>query len=147
MKIALGSDHAGFEPPAPLFKPAMAEWLRARGHEVVDCGCSGPEAVDYPDVAKAVAEQVASGACERGVLICGTGIGMSIAANRVAGVRAAGCATEKMAQLAREHNDANVLCLGRRLLTFEQCEAIAEVWLDTPASQLERHRRRVEKMG
>jgi ribose 5-phosphate isomerase B len=147
MKVALGSDHAGYEPPEPLYKPAMAEWLCSKGYEVVDLGCHGPEPVDYPDVARAVAKSVASGECARGVLICGTGIGMAIAANRIPGVRAAACVTEQMARLAREHNDANLLCLGRRLVTIDECRRIAEVWLTAETSDLERHRRRVEKMG
>ena len=147
MKIALGSDHAGYEPPEPLYKPSMVEFLTELGHEVVECGCDGPEAVDYPDVAKAVADSVGSGACERGVLICGTGIGVSITANRNPAIRAAVCTSEDMARLSREHNDANVLCLGRRVLTFEECIAVTRIWLDTEASTVERHQRRIAKMA
>ncbi len=147
MKIALGSDHNGYKSPEPLYKPGMAAFLEEMGHEVLDCGCNGPDAVDYPDVAKGVAEAVVSGKCDRGVLICGTGIGMSITANRVAGVRAAVCTNEEMARLAREHNDANVLCMGKWILSFDECKWIARLWLETAVSDGERHQRRIAKMG
>lgn len=147
MKIAVGSDHAGFEAPEPFYKSAFIEHLKARGHEVVDCGPCNSDAVDYPDYARKVCDTITNGRAERGVLLCGTGIGMSIAANRVSGIRAAVCATPEMAKLSREHNDANVLCLGRRTLSLEECLKLIDIWMDTPFSGVERHKRRVEKMG
>ncbi len=147
MKIAVGSDHAGYEDPPPHYKPAIEAHLRACGHEVIDCGTTGPEAVDYPDFAYKVCDAVMRGEADRGVLVCGTGIGMSISANRVPGIRAATCANEEMARLARAHNNANVLCLGRRILTFDECRKIVDAWLAAEFSEAERHVRRVEKMG
>jgi len=147
MRVAIGSDHAGYEDPPPHYKPAIEAWLRDRGHKVDDCGTNGPEAVDYPDIAKCVAEKVQHGDADVGVLLCGTGIGMSIAANRLAGVRAAVCTSAEMARLSREHNDANVLCLGRRIVGLEECTAILDAWFNEAASSAERHRRRVEKMA
>ncbi len=146
MRIALGSDHAGYEGEPP-YKPAFAKHLAARGHEVVDCGTDGPDSVDYPDFGENVAKAIVEGRADRGVLLCGTGIGISIAANRHAGIRAATCANEDMARLSREHNDANVLCLGRRILDLAACLHLIDIWLDTPFSAGERHVRRVEKMG
>ncbi len=146
MKIAVGSDHAGYEGEKP-YKPAIINHVDARGHEVIDCGTSGPEPVDYPDLAKCVADAVCAGRADMGILVCGTGIGMAIAANRLAGVRAATCANRDMARLAREHNDANVLCLGRRILTLDTCIELIDVFLDTPFSNAERHKYRVAKLG
>ncbi len=147
MRIAVGSDHAGYEEPAPYYKPAIMEHLKKRGHEVVDCGTNGPDSVDYPDFAVAASQAILDGKAERGVLLCGTGIGISIAANRFHGIRAAVCATPEMAQLSREHNDANVICLGRRILSLDECLHLIDIWLDTPFSAGERHMRRVAKMG
>ena len=147
MKIAVGSDHAGFEGPGALYKPAIIEHVLALGHEVVDCGTNGPQAVDYPHFADKVARAVQEGAVDGGILMCGTGIGMSMAANRHAGVRAATCATPDMARLAREHNNANVLCMGRRILSLEQCLELVDIFLATSFSEAERHRRRVGMMG
>ncbi len=147
MKIAVGSDHAGFEAPPPFYKPALIDYLKAKGHTVVDCGTNGPDSVDYPDIAGAVCSSVLQGEAERGVLICGTGVGVSIAANRHPGIRAAACTSPYLAELSRSHNDANVLCLGRRVLTLEECFAILDVWMSTAFSDGERHRRRVEKLG
>jgi len=147
MKIAVASDHAGFEGPEPLYKPAIVAHLSALGHEVVDCGPATPDPVDYPDMAERVCRALLSGGADLGILLCGTGIGMSIAANRHPGIRAAVCTTEDMARLSREHNNANILCLGRRTLPLEQCLALADLWLATPFSEGERHRRRVDKLG
>ena len=147
MRIAVGSDHAGFEDPPPWYKPAIIEHVKARGHDVIDCGTNGPESVDYPDFADVVCQTILSGEAERGVLMCGTGIGVGIAANRHKGIRAATCATPDMARLSREHNNANVICLGRRILTLDDCIRLIDIWLDTPFSGGERHTRRVEKMG
>ena len=146
MKIAIGSDHAGYEGVIP-FKPELVKHLESLGHDVLDCGTAGPEPVDYPDYAQKVSDAVLRGAADYGVLMCGTGIGMSIAANRNRGIRAAACATPDTARLAREHNDANVLCLGRRILSLKTCIELLDVFLNTPFSEGERHKRRVAKMG
>lgn len=146
MKIGLGCDHAGYEGPPPLYKPSIKEHLKGRGFEVVDFGTFGPQPVDYPDFAKAVCEAIREGEIHKGVLICGTGIGMSISANKFPWIRAAVCTTPLMASLARTHNDSNVLCLGKRILTLEECLTILDIWLDTPFSGEERHCRRIEKI-
>lgn len=146
MKIAVGSDHAGFEDPPPYYKPAIVEHLKQQGHEVVDCGPDGPEAVDYPDYAEKVCRAILAGEAERGVLICGTGIGIAMAANRHKGIRAAPCISLEQVRLTREHNNANVLCLGRRLLELEACYELVDLWLQTPFSNGERHCRRINKM-
>jgi ribose 5-phosphate isomerase B len=141
MKIAMGSDHAGFE-----LKGRIAEQLRAAGHEVADLGTHSKESVDYPDYAAAVGRSVAAGDAERGVLVCGTGIGVCMAANKVAGVRAALVHDRYTAVMSREHNDANVLCLGARVLDADEATAIAELWLTVEFGG-DRHARRVEKIN
>ena len=140
MKIALGADHAGFE-----LKEKIKQHLRDRGFEVVDKGTDSPQSVDYPDFARAVGESVAQGSSERGILVCGTGIGMSIAANKVPGIRAANVTTENEAQLSREHNNANVLALGARLLDEQAAMKIVDCWLATPFLA-GRHANRVDKI-
>ena len=140
MRLAAASDHAGF----PL-KNHLVAWLSARGHEVVDLGTHSAESTDYPDFAHEVARRIASGEVERGLLVCGTGIGMSIAANRHAGVRAARCLTEYDARMARAHNDANVLALGERVTGVGLAEAILETFL-AAAFEGGRHARRVERI-
>lgn len=147
MRIAVGSDHAGFEMPEPFYKPEIMDYLAAKGHEVIDCGTNGPESVDYPDFAERVCRAILSGEAERGVLICGTGMGISMAANRHRGIRAAVVVTSEMAELSRSHNNANVICLGRRTTTLEACKAYIDIWLETPFSGGERHERRIAKMG
>jgi ribose 5-phosphate isomerase B len=139
--IALGADHAGF----PL-KQALKSWLAARGHLVVDLGTHSGEPVDYPDYAGAVADAVSTGRAERGVLVCGSGIGMAMAANKVQGIRAAVATDVATARLSREHNDANVLALGARLTPADEAEHIVEAWLDT-AFAGGRHARRVQKLA
>ena len=138
--IIIGSDHAGFD-----LKERVKEWLEERGFSVEDLGSRSPEQVDYPDYAHKVAEAVGSGRRARGVVICGTGIGVSIAANRHKGVRAAVVCSEDTARLAREHNDANVLALGGRTLDPALAERILDVWLETPFAG-GRHARRVAKI-
>lgn len=138
--IIVGSDHAGFD-----LKERVKEWLEARSFAVEDAGVRSPEQVDYPDYAHLVADAVSSGRRARGVLVCGTGIGVSIAANRHAGVRAAVAWSEETARLAREHNDANVLALGGRTLDPVLAERILDVWLKTPFAG-GRHARRVAKI-
>lgn len=146
MKIALGADHCGYEPPEPHFKPAIKACLEELGHEVIDCGAFGPESVDYPDYGDKVAHAILSGQAEQGVLICGTGMGISIAANRHPGIRATVCVTPEMVRLAREHNDANVLCLGKRVLSIEESKKLLALWFAIPFNGGERHRRRIEKL-
>ncbi|MHA1601238.1 MAG: ribose 5-phosphate isomerase B [Alphaproteobacteria bacterium] len=139
--IAIGSDHAGYE-----MKVTLIEELRSLGHDVLDLGCDGLESVDYPDFGKVVAEAVADGRAERGVVVCGTGIGISMAANRNPRVRAAVCWDETSARLAREHNDANVLALGARLIGPEVAKACLRVFLATEFAG-GRHTARVAKLG
>jgi ribose 5-phosphate isomerase B len=138
--IIIGSDHAGFD-----LKERVKEWLEARGFEIEDVGSRSPEQVDYPDYAHKLAEAVSSGRRARGILVCGTGIGVSIAANRHKGVRAAVVCSEATARLAREHNDSNVLALGGRTLDPALAERILDVWLETPFAG-GRHARRVAKI-
>jgi len=140
MKIALGSDHAGFE-----LKEKVRQKLQSQGVVVDDRGTNSADSCDYPDYAQAVAEQVAAHGADFGILVCGTGIGMSIAANKVPGIRAARVVTESGAELAREHNDANVLTLGARVTGDEEAFKIIDKWLATPFAG-GRHGRRVDKM-
>jgi ribose 5-phosphate isomerase B len=139
MKIAAGADHGGF-----AIKEAVVRRLRSQGHEVVDVGTdSGDVSVDYPDFGHRVAEMVASGEVERGLLACGTGLGICMSANRHQGVRAADCFTPYLAEMTRRHNDCNVLCLGGRLLSEDEAWAITEVWMTTPFEG-GRHAKRIE---
>ena len=139
--IALGADHAGWE-----LKEALKAWLIDHGHQVLDFGTHSPDSVDYPDYAAQVAESVAVAKVERGVLVCGTGIGMTITANKVPGVRAAACSDTYTARMSREHNDANVLALGGRLTSRELAVDILQVWLETEFAG-GRHSRRVDKIA
>jgi len=141
-KIALGSDHAGF----PL-KEWLKERLKEAGYEYHDFGTYSPQSCDYPDFSAAVAYAVVSGEFDTGIVICGTGIGSSIAANKVPGARCALCWNEYTARMARTHNDANVLALGARVIGNELAWEIVKVWLETPFSGEERHRRRLEKIS
>jgi ribose 5-phosphate isomerase B len=140
MRIAIGADHAGF-----LLKDHLRTRLTAAGHELVDFGTHAADSVDYPDFAALVASAVAAGEVQRGILVCGSGIGMAIAANRVRGVRAAACIDLYSAELCRQHNDANVLTLGSRILAPPLAEAIADRFLATPFEG-GRHSRRVAKL-
>lgn len=140
MRIALGADHAGFE-----LKQHLKERLAERGLEVLDCGTHGTESTDYPDWAAAVAARVADGAADRGLLVCGSGVGMAIGANRFRRVRAVAASDLYTARLARAHNDANVLALGARIVAPALAEAILDVFLTTPFDG-GRHVRRVEKL-
>ncbi|HEY0405834.1 MAG TPA: ribose 5-phosphate isomerase B [Pyrinomonadaceae bacterium] len=139
--IAIGSDHAGYEA-----KELMKRELEALGVEVIDKGAHGLESVDYPDFGAAVGRAVASGEVERGVLVCGSGIGISMAANKVPGVRAALCWNEETARLAREHNDANILCFGARLIEPDLAARIVRVFIETEFAG-GRHALRVEKLS
>lgn len=140
MRIAIGSDHRGF-----AVKQRLAELLGRLEHEVVDVGTHSAENVDYPDVASIVARQVSDAQVERGILICGTGIGMSIAANKFAGVRAAPCHDDLSAEMSRRHNDLNVLCLSADMLGERLIDRMVQIWLKTEFEG-GRHARRVEKI-
>ena len=141
MRIVIGADHTGYE-----LKQQIARYLLAQGHQVQDLGTHGPKRVDYPDFAVLVARAVVAGEAERGILICGTGIGMSIAANKVRGARAAVCTDCYMARMAREHNDARILCLGGRVLGPGSALDVVEVFLRTDFVG-GRHAQRVDKIG
>ena len=136
--IAIGSDHGGFE-----LKKILMEHLSERGLEYKDFGTYSSASCDYPVYAKAVANAVASGECDRGIIICGTGIGVSITANKVRGIRAALCGDCFSAEATRQHNDANVLCMGARVVGEGLALKIADTFLDTPFSNDERHIRRI----
>ena len=141
MKIAIASDHAAVE-----LKALLAEWLREQGHEVNDLGPDSTDSVDYPDYGYALAEVVAAGNAEFGVALCGSGIGISIAVNRVAAARCALVSEPVSARLAREHNDANVIAMGARLVGIDMAKACIETFLSTPFAG-DRHTRRVEKLS
>ena len=140
MRIALGSDHAGFG-----LKSEVAGWLKAAGHEVVDVGAHSRDSIDYPKPAHEVAVRVARGEVDRGVLVCGSGIGVSIAANRHKGVRAANCTHQLQAELSRKHNDANVLALGSRIVHPGLARRLVRIWLATPFEG-GRHQARIDKI-
>ncbi len=137
MKIAIGSDHAGFE-----YKQALRQKLEALGHAVMDFGTHSKEPVDYPLFIRPVAEAVARSQAERGVVLGGSGNGEAIVANRVKGIRCALCWNEESARLARQHNDANLLSLGQRMMTLEAALEILRIWLETPFDG-GRHLRRI----
>ena len=140
--IALGADHGGFE-----LKEIIKKHLQAQAHYVVnDLGTYSQDSVDYPVFAKAVAEEVVGAKTAFGILVCGTGIGISIAANKIAGIRAALVHDEFTAKMSREHNNANVLSLGARFLSIEEAKDVVSLWLATPFSNEPRHVRRVKKL-
>ena len=141
MRIAIGADHAGF-----ALKERLRQRLAAEGHDIVDFGAASSDSCDYPDYARQVAREVAEGRSERGILVCSTGIGMAMAANKVAGVRAAPAQSEDEVRLTREHNDANVLTIGARYLDEERAAALIGVFLKTEFSG-GRHARRVAKIA
>lgn len=139
MKIALGCDHAGYR-----LKTELKAWLE-ESHEILDLGTYTADSVDYPDFAHLVGKAVSEGQAEKGILVCGSGIGVCMAANKVPGVRAARCHDTLSAELSRQHNDANVLTLGERLITFTVAQQVAEIWLNTDFEG-GRHQRRVDKI-
>lgn len=141
MKIALGADHAGYE-----LKERIKQHLREQQIEIQDQGTASTESVDYPDFARKVAQSVAQSRADFGVLVCGSGIGMAISANKVPGIRAANVASEYEAQMSREHNNANVLALGARILQPDQAFRIVDKWLATGFAG-GRHERRIEKIA
>ncbi len=140
MRIAVASDHRGVD-----LKRKVIATLQSAGHETTDDGADGTESVDYPDLASIVASKVSKGDTDRGVLICGTGIGMAIAANKFPGVRAAPCTDEVTAEISRRHNDLNVLCLSADLLSPRVVERMVKIWIDTEFEG-GRHARRLDKI-
>ncbi len=140
-RYAIGADHAGCE-----VKNNIKEYLQSKGCEVVDFGTHSTESVDYPDFARQVSESVANAECQRGILVCGTGIGMAIAANTVRGIRAATCNDTYTAQVAAEHNDANVLCVGARVVHSDVALAIVKEWRKYEYKG-DRHQRRLDKIS
>ena len=126
MKLVVGSDHAAYE-----LKEAIKEKLISEGHEVIDVGCDSTESVDYPKYGHAVGRTVASGEAERGIAVCGSGIGISIACNKVPGIRAALCTSVEMAEMCRRHNNANVVCMGARMISQELAFDIIDTWMTT----------------
>lgn len=141
MRVAIGSDHRGV-----AIKSRICETLTKLGHTVRDLGTNSAESVDYPDIAAGVAQQVSHGQVERGILICGTGLGMCIAANKLDGVRAGTCHDELTAEMSRRHNDLNVLCLSADLLGERLVDRMVEVWMKTEFEG-GRHARRIEKIA
>ena len=140
-KIAIGSDHAGFE-----MKEALKNYLVEKGYEVTDFGTDSDASCDYPEFAFAVADSVAEKKADKGVLICGTGIGMSMAANKVKGIRAAVVGDAFSAEATRSHNDANVLCMGARVIDLPKAKEYLDIFLTTPFSEGENHIRRISKL-
>lgn len=141
MKIAIGSDHAGFS-----YKDTFVAELGAAGHTVIDVGSFGSESVDYPDYAAAVGERIASGEAERGILICGSAVGVCVVANKIPGVRAGVCHDTYSAHQCVEHDDVNVLCLGERVVGIELAREIVGRFLDAGFTGEPRHRRRLDKL-
>jgi len=140
MKIAIGSDHAGFR-----YKEEIKRWLTERGHEVLDCGTDSEEPVDYPLFIRPAAEAVVRGDCERAIVLGGSGNGEAMAANRLKGIRCALCWNEETARLGRQHNDANALSIGQRMIPLETALAIVRIWLETPFEG-GRHVRRIQML-
>ena len=141
MKIAIASDHGGYD-----YKQELIPYIESLGHQVLDLGCHGPASVDYPDYGIPCAQAVARGEADRGVVICGTGIGISISANKVPGIRCALCTDPLMARLTREHNDANMLAMGGRIIGIELAKDIVRVFLSTEFSG-GRHKTRIDKIA
>jgi ribose 5-phosphate isomerase B len=142
MRVAIASDHGGYE-----LKTDVVRYVRELGHICDDLGPRDADSVDYPDFAEKVARGVAEGAYDRGILVCGTGQGMAISANKVKGVRAAVCHDTYSARLSREHNDANVLCLGGRVAASGLVADVVKAWIEAEFSNEERHRRRLGKIA
>lgn len=141
MKIAIASDHGGYD-----YKQELISYIESLGHQVLDLGCHGLASVDYPDYGIPCAQAVARGEADRGVVICGTGIGISISANKVPGIRCALCTDPVMARLTREHNDANMLAMGGRIIGIELAKGIVQVFLSTEFSG-GRHKTRIDKIA
>jgi ribose 5-phosphate isomerase B len=141
MRVAIGADHAGFQ-----LKQVISEYLRSAGHEIIDVGTNSDEPVDYPDYAEALAKVVLDGKAERGVLICGSGVGASVAANKIPGIRAGLCHDSYSARQGVEHDEINVLVLGARVIGSALARELVDRFLAGQFNREERHRRRVEKI-
>ncbi len=142
MKVAVACDHAGYE-----LKEKVIAHIREKGFEVLDLGTDSAEPVDYPIYGKACGEAVASGEADRGIVVCGSGIGISIAANKVKGIRCALCTSVELAKMSRLHNNANILAMGGRVIDHDLALEMVDVWFDTEASTEERHVRRVDMLN
>ena len=142
MRITIGSDHAGFD-----LKQALAEYIKAEGHEVIDVGTHDKKSVDYPDFAEAVGSSILQGKCDRGVLICGSGVGASVAANKVRGVRAGLCHDHYSAHQGVEHDDMNVLVMGARVIGIATAQELVSAYLGANYTHEERHQRRLDKVN
>jgi len=138
----IGADHAGYE-----LKEKLVEFLRNKGYDAADFGTHSKQSCDYPPIAREVAEAVSEKRLEKGILVCTTGIGMAIAANKIPGIRAGVCWTEELARYSRQHNNVNVLVLPGKFIDFQLAKEIVNVWLQTPFSEEERHRRRVNQLA
>ena len=141
MKISSGCDHGGLE-----LKNTLVAYLQEKGHSVTDVGTHSLDSCDYPDFAAAAAKLVASGECEKGIVICTTGIGVSISANKIKGIRCALLSDVVSARMTREHNDTNVMALGAAIIDPKLALEIVDIWLSTPFSGVDRHQRRVDKI-
>ena len=141
LKIAVGCDHGGYS-----HKEKIKVFLKEQGYHVTDSGTFNTESVDYPDYGEKVADLVSEGKADMGILVCGTGIGMSITANKVRGIRAALCWNTESARLTREHNDANILCVSGRLLNIRETIEIVKTFINTPFPGIQRHMRRINKI-
>ena len=139
--IAIGSDHGGY-----ALKQEILKHLEEKGIEYLDCGCFSEESVDYPDIAEAVCANIIDGTCDKGILLCGTGIGISMSANKIQGIRAALCHSEFDARMCREHNNANVMCLGGRTMGPNITLEMVDLFLNINFSEDPRHNRRVDKI-
>jgi len=142
MRIAIGADHGGFD-----LKVSIADYLRNTGHTPIDVGTHTSDPVDYPDLAREVAKSVISGEADRGIMICGSGVGASIASNKFPGIRAATCHDTYSAHQSREHNDANILCMGARVIGLSLAEDIVKTWISSEFSGEARHRKRLDKIS
>lgn len=140
MKIAIGSDHAAYE-----LKEAIKEKMIAEGHDILDMGCDSTESVDYPKYGHAVGRAVAAGDAERGIAVCGSGIGISIACNKVPGIRAALCTSVEMAEMCRRHNNANVICMGARMIPQQLAFDMIDTWMNTEFEG-GKHERRINEL-
>ncbi|MHA1988726.1 MAG: ribose 5-phosphate isomerase B [Promethearchaeota archaeon] len=141
MKVIIGSDHGGFK-----LKETIKEYIKELGYNIEDLGTNSTESVDYPVYAKKVAEEVKKDKDKLGILMCGTGLGMCMTANKFKGIRAALCYNESSAKLAKQHNNANILCLGGREFKEELAKKITKIFLETPFSNEERHKRRIKEI-
>jgi ribose 5-phosphate isomerase B len=139
--IYIGCDHAGYE-----MKEALKKHLIENSIKITDLGCFSKESVDYPDIAREVCEKVSEEKSALGILICGTGIGMMMTANKYPGIRATVCTNDLMAKMSRMHNDANILCLGARIIDIELAKKLLDIFLETTFEDEERHKRRIQKM-